>query len=341
MSLDFGTVRKYTDRGFGFLQSQFHGREVFFHIKKVQDSSAKETLDASAGGYTPDLQFWYSVAQTSKGLEASEIWTKLSDVPADLISPFAEKLIAKCNSTTRLGLDSKRVLDGVILEGHLTQEQLLTLLSTTTYRQNPISITQHLDGPHKRDAASLLDIQEKWGDVTQPMPSWLEPVTADLLGEEELKVLQSKREEAEQERRREEERKREEAKKLQEALVAKRATASLGQPVSSDLQATLAQRYGLSPVESKELYELLAFMAPMEFTTSKQLSNFIVNQQLGRQYPNISGIVRMEQDGHEWDFNGGFPPRIYAIVCDELELSNQGTRARPIRFTSFRELYQE
>ena len=118
------------------------------------------------------------------------------------------------------------------------------------------------------------------------------------------------------------------------------ACASPQQPVNSDLQATLAKRYDLNPVESEELYELLAFMTPKEFTTSKQLSNFIVTQKLGYQYPNISGIVRMKQDGNEWDFEGGFPPKIYAIVCDELGLNNQGTRARPIGFTSFRNLYR-
>ncbi|RME49982.1 MAG: hypothetical protein D6790_21795 [Caldilineae bacterium] len=120
----------------------------------------------------------------------------------------------------------------------------------------------------------------------------------------------------------------------------KPATASPLEPVSSDLQATLAQRYGLSPVEAEELHDLLAFMAPKRFETSKQLSNFIVTHQLGHRYPNISGIVRMELDGEEWDFKGGFPPKIYAIICDELGLSNQGTRARPIGFIPFRDLYE-
>ncbi len=127
---------------------------------------------------------------------------------------------------------------------------------------------------------------------------------------------------------------------LRKSQPAKPTTTRPRPPASSDLQATLAQRYGLGTVEAEELYELLASMTPEGFTTSKQLSNFIVTRQLGYQYPNISGIVRMEQDGREWDFKGGFPPRIYAIVCDELGLRSQRTRARPVGFTSFRDLYQ-
>jgi len=111
------------------------------------------------------------------------------------------------------------------------------------------------------------------------------------------------------------------------------------EPTEPDLKATLAQRHALSSVQAEELYNLLATMTPLGFTSSKQLSKYIVTQHLARQYPNISGIVRMEQGEREWDFKGGFPPKIYAIVCEELGLRNQGTRARPVGFTSFKDLY--
>ena len=47
------------------------------------------------------------------------------------------------------------------------------------------------------------------------------------------------------------------------------------------------------------------------------------------------GILQMELDGTTWNFKGGFPPNIYARVCDELGLSNNGTRARAVAFESF------
>lgn len=104
------------------------------------------------------------------------------------------------------------------------------------------------------------------------------------------------------------------------------------------VEIRLAQRYDLSRVQAEELYSLLEDMASLGFESSKELSNHIVKHQLGYQYPNISGIVRMEQDGEQWDFPGGFPRGIYRIICDELGLRNQGTRARPVGFTPFRGL---
>jgi hypothetical protein len=103
----------------------------------------------------------------------------------------------------------------------------------------------------------------------------------------------------------------------------------------------LANRYNLSRIEAKELCNLLADMAPLEFTRSKQLSNHIKENRLGRDYPNISGIVKMKKGDDEWDFEGGFPPKIYAILCGELGVSNEGTKARPVGFTPFEELYDD
>lgn len=103
-------------------------------------------------------------------------------------------------------------------------------------------------------------------------------------------------------------------------------------------RAELAEKHLLTTTAADELYKLLKDVSSLGFKRSKELSNYIVSQKLGDKYPNISGIVTMKEEGREWDFRGGFPPKIYAIICDELELNNQGTRARAVKFKSFKEM---
>tara|TARA_R100001143_G_scaffold62974_1_gene67939 strand:- start:28874 stop:29605 length:732 start_codon:yes stop_codon:yes gene_type:complete len=88
-------------------------------------------------------------------------------------------------------------------------------------------------------------------------------------------------------------------------------------------------------VEEKEFQELVAEIKNLGFTQTSQVSNYIVTNQLGYKYPRISGVLQMGLNGTVWDFSGGFPPRIYARLCEELDLSNNGTRAKPIAFESF------
>ena len=71
-------------------------------------------------------------------------------------------------------------------------------------------------------------------------------------------------------------------------------------------------------------------MKKMAFSHSSQVSNYMVARSLGLKYRRISGVLQMELNGTVWDFKGGFLPNIYARLCDELDLSNAGTRAHLI-----------
>ncbi|WP_139252133.1 hypothetical protein [Hymenobacter psychrotolerans] len=93
-----------------------------------------------------------------------------------------------------------------------------------------------------------------------------------------------------------------------------------------------------SIVEEEEFEQLVAEMNVMGFTMSHQVSSYIVNNRLGDKYKHISGVLEMENQGVLWKFNGGFPPKIYAKLCERLQLVNKKTASRVIGFTSFNDL---
>ena len=165
-------------------------------------------------------------------------------------------------------------------------------------------------------------VESFWRNITRQKPSWLEEVTFDLLGKERAAELSLERGklEAEEKDKRELERKEYEAKAAIEQEKIRR------QREAEEAQERL---------EEDEFQSLVAEMTKLGFTHSSQVSNYIVTKQLGYKYKNISGILQMELDGTTWNFKGGFPPKIYARLCEELGLSNKGTRARAVSFESF------
>lgn len=90
--------------------------------------------------------------------------------------------------------------------------------------------------------------------------------------------------------------------------------------------------------EETEFRALVAEVRALGFTSSKQVSNYIMEHRLGNKYGHISGRLTMERDGDQWPFYGGIQPRIYARLCNELGLDDQGTDAKPGEFIPFREL---
>ncbi|MBW4641918.1 MAG: hypothetical protein KME23_02680 [Goleter apudmare HA4340-LM2] len=165
-------------------------------------------------------------------------------------------------------------------------------------------------------------VESIWKNVDSPKPSWLDLVTIELVGVDRKHELSVERDNLESQLRAAEEERRREAEALRQNEITR-----------------IGKEHKLTKPEADELEQLLAEMRPKKFTHSKQLSAYIVKHQLGYNYQHISGILKMRQAGREWDFHGGFPPRIYKIICEELDLDNQGTDAEPGEFTPYKDIY--
>ena len=212
---------------------------------------------------------------------------------------FHIKSIKKTSPELAAKLDQDETIDGL----YFWYETQVTNKGEQVWR------VVHANEVQSSAAGSLTLLTRKvealWKDIASTQPKWLEGVTLDLVGEKRAGELCVERE------------------ALQEAAEAERQKAAEEQKAQQDL-------------EEREFAQLVAEMKPLGFSESKDVSSYIVCNRLYLKYQNISGIVRMMKSGDMWDFKGGFPPKIYARLCEALELSNQGTRARAVGFTPFK-----
>lgn len=111
----------------------------------------------------------------------------------------------------------------------------------------------------------------------------------------------------------------------------------------------LARRQEQERVEAARKVELeeAEFMALVEevsakgFTESRQVSSYIMTNRLGSKYRHISGLLELERGDEAWTYYGGFPPHIYARLCDALGLGQKPSDARVAGFKSFSDLNRE
>lgn len=173
------------------------------------------------------------------------------------------------------------------------------------------------------DQTRLIErVESYWRNLECQKPSWLDVVTSDLVGRDRTDELSLERGRLEAEKQNKLELER---KEFERKAVIEQETKQLQR------DADRAQEL----IEENEFQNLLNEMTRLGFTSSSQVSKYIVSNHLGYKYKNISGIVKMELEGTTWNFNGGFPPKIYARLCDQLGLSNNGTKARAVAFESF------
>lgn len=94
-------------------------------------------------------------------------------------------------------------------------------------------------------------------------------------------------------------------------------------------------------LEDAEFKALVEEVSAKGFTESKQVSSYIMANKLGRKYRHISGILELERGEDTWQYHGGFPPHIYARLCDALGLGQKPSDARVAGFKAFSDLNHE
>lgn len=190
---------------------------------------------------------------------------------------------------------------------------------------------------YAEDTAAFLDtINTSWMNAEKPLSESIRQATADLLSPDEVNQLSEHRSALEAEhRKRKEEQQKAEAARLQ-AIAEQRAAEEKAE--AARRQAIRDQQAAQERIEEEEFSQLVAEMSALNYTRSSQVSAYIVRNKLGFKYKNISGFLEMELEGRRWNFDGGFPPKIYARLCDALGLGNQGSRATPVAFTPYKDV---
>jgi len=182
-----------------------------------------------------------------------------------------------------------------------------------------------------------------WRSIEKPIPFWLSEVTIGLFGSNGNDELKSERESLIQKRNKEREIQRKEQERLrkieeEKAKIEQEKRAEERKKAEEERKRREAIQERQRNIEKEEFELLVAEMESKGFTMSGQVSNYIIKNRLGDKYKNISGVLEMENSTSTWKFNGGFPPRIYAKLCERLNLGNKGTRSRVTGFTSFKDL---
>ena len=171
-------------------------------------------------------------------------------------------------------------------------------------------------------------VEEIWNDLNSSVPFWLRQATVDLVGDEQAQEIYLERIALEKEHNKKKQQEQEASRKIIEEkyrkLIGKRKIQE--------------KREIQEKIEKNEFDQLVAEMKTLGLTRSNQVSRYITDNHLGSKYKNISGILKMEQEGTTWQYEGGFSKKIYAMLCEELGLRNQGSKARAVSFTPFKDL---
>lgn len=168
-------------------------------------------------------------------------------------------------------------------------------------------------------------LENQWIDTTNNIAEWLEKISLVILGEQKINLLKENRESLIR-------------KQEQERLELENARRLEQERQKAIIQQEVERIRAQKAIEEDEFQQLVDEIRSQGFTHSSQVSDYIKQNSLGYKYKHISGHLEMSNNENSWIFTGGFPRDIYARLCSELNLKNNGSSARAGRFISFNDL---
>lgn len=185
MPLDYGSVRDYSDRGFGFVSCTFRETDyanatVFFHIKTVRRKYPQLADSIDQGSYS-EVSFWYETSSTDRGYQVAELWLTYEELPERVRTVTREKI-------TRILLEARGNLSSAFEK--LAQQAL----GQREYDRARLERERHLQEMREAEATRQRLAQEEQRRaaerrVTVPSPAPPVPVSvAQLLSAEPSQV---------------------------------------------------------------------------------------------------------------------------------------------------------
>ncbi|MBE9012467.1 cold shock domain-containing protein [Pseudanabaenaceae cyanobacterium LEGE 13415] len=201
MSLDFGRVLCFKEKGFGFLSGQFKQQEAFFHITKIKDTKTRLKLKEMADSIGHELQFWYEFEEAFDPVKrktkstATTVWLELNEVPAETARRFAERIVEEIRiSSPYRDYVFWAGINQLFHEGYLSELQIDSLMNTRLFIKSPDRVIGFLNDRQKLEFAEALRLEEGWKNTDETVSQQMETLTWLLLGESKLKELKLQRE---------------------------------------------------------------------------------------------------------------------------------------------------
>lgn len=154
--LDFCRVKKFNDKGYGFLKSLIYNGDIFFHFSQIKSEEIKEKLDKMKRG---DFFLYFISKQNEEGRrKVVKLWYLLKDVPDIYSLGFIETLIEKFDDDKINVFDLLYAFNEVKHKHGISDEQLVKIFNSKKIKHNPTTILKYLNQTEFNLLKSILNI---------------------------------------------------------------------------------------------------------------------------------------------------------------------------------------
>lgn len=176
-ALDFCRVKKFNDKGYGFLKGIYYPEEIFFHLSKIKNEVFKEKFDNLVRGSF----FLYFTSVESKGKrKVRTFWYDLADAPKEFVPFMVDRIIYHLNEGRINLFDLIYVINDLRKNDLLPDVKMNEILTSKRIVSKPTVILEHLKNNELETFVNSLKLKQYDDLPDSDKPYWLEDVYSFL-----------------------------------------------------------------------------------------------------------------------------------------------------------------
>lgn len=172
-ALDFCRVKKFNEKGYGFLKGIYYPEDIFFHLSKIKNEVFKEKFENLVRGSF----FLYFISFEAKGKrKVKTFWYNLADVPVEYVPFMIDRIIYHLNGG-RINLFDLIFVINELRENNLLPDNKMTeILSSERILAKPTVILEYLNQKEIDSFVEILNLEQYETLNENEIPYWYEDI---------------------------------------------------------------------------------------------------------------------------------------------------------------------
>jgi cold shock CspA family protein len=164
--LDFCRVKKIDEKGFGFLKSLYHSKDIFFHFSQIKKEEFAAKLKYLKRG---DFFLFFTSKEMPDGRrKVKHIWYSIEEIPKELLHNFVNRLLNEFETGSFNLFDLLFAFGEIKKLNLISDETLRKVMQSKKILNLPTTLLPHLSKDEIQEFKKILKLEELENSSQKP-----------------------------------------------------------------------------------------------------------------------------------------------------------------------------
>lgn len=169
--LDFCRIKKFDEKGFGFLRGIYYDTDIFFHLTSIKNKVFKEKFKNLVRG---SFFLYFTSEMKADRRKVKQFWYDIEEVPVKYFPELIHRITDLCNEGAVNLFDLVHIIDELKKISKIAPDVMLKILQSKRFSKSPVSLLPVLNPVETEIFSGILGVENLLNAAKDERPYWLD-----------------------------------------------------------------------------------------------------------------------------------------------------------------------